>query len=289
MKFYLTVLFYYILEHQMNGILFVSTESKSTQLTSKSSAVSPKTSSQMFYHDEAFRKKSCVIFEGPQTCDKIVGKKAPLYTHFMILIEMSDNEMNPLSVEKFNAVPENQRYEHFAKRSCKFIMEQVTTEKMPQYERPHCSVVKYIPSDQETMFAVTDIVYDSIKATQLSDETLLGTLKQNNKFHVNGQNFSKAHVKILSNTVKRTCEDCQSVCPRHSYCSNTMNGISCTCKFGWKKVGGYSRSEYCTLHPISIILIVIGSTLMVVLTILAMYFSKRVTITKYLRRVQGKE
>lgn len=68
---------------------------------------------------------------------------------------------------------------------------------MPSYERPYCSVVQFIPSDQETMFAVTDIVYDSIKATQLSDGTLLGTLKQNNKFHINGKNFSKVHIKII--------------------------------------------------------------------------------------------
>ncbi|CAH8527006.1 unnamed protein product [Schistosoma mattheei] len=289
MKFYFAILFYYILGHQMIGMLSVRSNSSSEQLTSGSLKVSPKnTNVGKFYHSADFRNKECIISEGPQSCTEIVKTTTPLFTHFGILAEMSDDQMEPLSVKKFNEIAENQRYEYFAKRCCKFIMEQVTTGEMPSYERPYCSVVQFIPSDQETMFAVTDIVYDSIKATQLSDGTLLGTLKQNNKFHINGKNFSKAYIKIISNTVRRTCEDCRSICPSYSYCVNTMNGISCACRFGWKKVGGYSRSEYCTLHPISIILLVICLLLLLILLILAVYFSKRITITRYLKRVQNK-
>ncbi|CAI2728377.1 unnamed protein product [Schistosoma spindalis] len=289
MKFDLAILLYYILGHQMIGTLSVQTESKSKELTSGFSKVSPNNIIQgKFYHSAAFRKKACALFEGPPSCANIVKTNTSLFTHFGILAEMSDNQMEPLSVNKFNEIAGNQRYEYFATRSCKFIMEQVTTKKMPHYERPHCSVVQFIPSDQKTMFAVIDIVYDSIKATQLSDQTLLGTLKQNNRFHINGKNLSKIHIKIISNTMKRTCKDCQSVCPSNSYCVDVMNGISCACRFGWKKVGGYSRSEYCTLHPISIILLIIGSLLLIILLILAVYFSRRITITRYLKRVQKK-
>lgn len=34
---------------------------------------------------------------------------------------MSDDQMEPLSVKEFNGIAENQRYEHFAKRCCKFV------------------------------------------------------------------------------------------------------------------------------------------------------------------------
>ncbi|CAH8544995.1 unnamed protein product [Heterobilharzia americana] len=147
-------------------------------------------------------------------------------------------------------IPRDKRFEYFAQRSCNFIISRLTTEKMPYYERPYCGVAEFIPSDRNTVFAMHDIVYNSIRATQLSDTLLMDTFIHNSNFQNVSLNLNEISFRIVPNTMKRKCSDCQEICPKHSYCVDAMDGIKCVCRFGWQQVGGYSRSEHCECKPI---------------------------------------
>ncbi|CAH8495494.1 unnamed protein product [Schistosoma turkestanicum] len=267
MQFYLIVLLYCILQQ----FVYIHTNSGDVGT---------------FYHTESFRKQKCVIFERPESCAKVIKNKSPLFTHFAVALELEEKELKNLLKANLSIAEKNRKFEYWAEKSCNIILQQLTTTEMPYYERPYCSVVRFIPSDVETVFALLDIVYDSIKATQLHDQTLLGTLRQNKRYHPDGNNLAELHVKIMSNTMKRTCEECKEICPPYSYCVNTMNGINCVCRFGWTKVGGFSRSQRCKLHPISVVLLVICGLLSITLFVLSGYFIKRITVTKYLRRTE---
>ncbi|CAH8849726.1 unnamed protein product [Trichobilharzia szidati] len=235
------------------------------------------------------RNERCVIYEEPKSCEKVANTKNPLYTHFGIFTEILDDQMKPISVQDFERVPINERFEYFTRRSCDFIMSRITTEQTPYYERPSCTVADFIPSDANTVFAVHDIVYNSIRATQLSENLLLDTFIQNSRFYNLSFNLQNFNFRIVSNTMKRVCSDCHNVCPPHSHCVDIMNGIKCVCNFGWQYVGGYSRSEYCRLHPTVLALLILGTILLIAFTVLTIYLMHRVkhrfVITTSLKRI----
>ncbi|KAK4471846.1 hypothetical protein MN116_004610 [Schistosoma mekongi] len=277
MKLYLSVLLYCILDYlQMNGISCTNSKpdrekmelgSSSNLLTITGNGVSSANNSQ---HYKIHENKSCSLPARPESCSDILKTNHPITTHFGVLIEMMDEQMNPLNVRTFEGMSDSQR-QQLASKSTTRISELVTPNTTSNIDTAHCPFVKFLPSDNGTVFVLHDVFYTSIRATQLNSVTLLETIKQNNVHLDKPIDFEKIHIKVYDNTIKRTCNECENICPPNSYCNNLMNGIGCTCRFGWVKVYGINGTEHCQLHQATISLITIFTMLIVILMCIFIY------------------
>nr|CAX78137.1 Protein VHS3 (Viable in a HAL3 SIT4 background protein 3) [Schistosoma japonicum] len=169
MKLSLSVLLYCIFVYlQMNCITCIEDDTGHKERGSEPGGAIGVSSLLNPQDPETNSKESCVISATPMSCSDI---KKTVHTHFGILIEPFDENNNPLSKQTFDGMTQSQKDE-LSSKSCTTIIQLLTSQKTLTHDKPKCYFVGFYESDIDTMFALHDILYTSIEATQFTNTTL---------------------------------------------------------------------------------------------------------------------
>ncbi|KAH8878339.1 Protein VHS3 (Viable in a HAL3 SIT4 background protein 3) [Schistosoma japonicum] len=237
MKLSLSVLLYCIFVYlQMNCITCIEDDTGHKQRGSEPGGAIGVSSLLNPQDPETNSKESCVISATPMSCSDI-KKKTP-----------GENELSS--------------------KSCTTIIQLLTSQKTLTHGKPKCYFVKFLGSDMNTIFALHDILYTSIEATQFTNTTLLETMKENNKHLDVPLDFERCHLIVFGDPLTRRCNECQHLCPEYSQCKDVKNGISCVCQSGWISSQGNDNREYCEVHTTSVPVLYISLILFLIFILL---------------------
>nr|AAW26130.1 SJCHGC09097 protein [Schistosoma japonicum] len=268
MKLSLSVLLYCIFVYlQMNCITCIEDDTGHKQRGSEPGGAIGVSSLLNPQDPETNSKESCVISATPMSCSDIKKTRKPIHTHFGILIEPFDENNNPLSKQTFDGMTQSQKDE-LSSKSCTTIIQLLTSQKTLTNGKPKCYFVKFVGSDMNTIFALHDILYTSIEATQFTNTTLLETMKENNKHLDVPLNLEQRYLTVFGDPLTRRCNECQHLCPEYSQCKDVKNGISCVCQSGWISSQGNDNREYCEVHTTSVPVLYISLILFLIFILL---------------------
>nr|CAX78127.1 Protein VHS3 (Viable in a HAL3 SIT4 background protein 3) [Schistosoma japonicum] len=276
MKLSLSVLLYCIFVYlQMNCITCIEDDTGHKQRGSEPGGAIGVSSLLNPQDPETNSKESCVISATPMSCSDI-KKKTPgeIHTHFGILIEPFDENNNPLSKQTFDGMTQSQKDE-LSSKSRTTIIQLLTSQKTLTHGKPKCYFVKFLGSDMNTIFALHDILYTSIEATQFTNTTLLETMKENNKHLDVPLDFERCHLIVFGDPMTRRCNECQHLCPEYSQCKDVKNGISCVCQSGWISSQGNDNREYCEVHTTSVPVLYISLILFLIFILLVICLMRK--------------